>query len=121
MTGVSAAGGLGLGDGAGFCLVETRGTNGGLNRLEALRLRDWLELPATFLPDPALGHPRGLPDLATLRLNRLKVTDAGLAHLEGLTRLRLLESYEDGVTDAGLEHLQKLTNLTWLMLTGTQV
>lgn len=109
--------------------LELRGTavtDDGLAQLAALRLqtlslrdtqvgaRNLPMLPATLrhldLTDTRAGADacrflRPLPDLHTLKLNRLPVDDAGLDALPSLPRLRHLEIDGTQVTVAGLERL----------------
>ena len=109
--------------------LELRGTavtDAGLAQLAALRLqtlslrgtqvgaRNLPMLPATLqhldLTDTradadACRFLRPLPDLHTLKLNRLPIDDAGLDALPALPRLRHLEIDGAQVTVAGLERL----------------
>lgn len=109
--------------------LELRGTavtDAGIAQLAALRLktlslrgtkvgeRNLPMLPATLqhldLTDTRAGADacrflRPLPDLHTLKLNRLPIDDAGLDALPSLPRLRQLEIDGTQVTVAGLERL----------------
>lgn len=110
----------------GLDLRDTAVTDAGLAHLAALRLqtlslrgtkvgeRNLPILPATLqhldLTDTRAGADacrflRPLPDLHTLKLNRLPVDDAGLDALPSLPRLRHLEIDGTQVTVAGLERL----------------
>ena len=71
--------------------------------------------------EPLSGYLETLPNLKTLSLYDMQVTDAGLEHLKGLTKLEYLTLWYTQVSDAGLVHLQGLTKLKGLNLCGTQV
>lgn len=78
-----------------------------------------------FSADAGLDHLGKVPQLETLTIRNMFVTDAKLANLAGMTRLKTLSlgfntgriiCYPIRVTDAGLAHLKKLAGIETLEL-----
>jgi len=59
--------------------------------------------------------------IASLDLERTKVTDAGLAKLAGMKNLQELHLENTAIGDAGLDHLKALASLEYLNLYNTKV
>ena len=76
-----------------------------------------LEINHLSLTNETLAHIGKLNSLQTLKLDGNKnIRDAGLVHLYGLTNLRSLQLKETAVTEAGIKRLQaKLPEcqITW--------
>jgi Leucine-rich repeat (LRR) protein len=74
--------------------------------------------PCRATDDTLLVLP-AFPDLETLSLEYLNISNAGLVplrHLKNLRGLNLSEFEDHAITDEGIEHIKGLTNLEWLDL-----
>jgi hypothetical protein len=71
--------------------------------------------------DDHLQYIGSLPDVVSVLLKRVAVTDAGLAHLAGISTLEHLDVSETAITDEGLKSLARLPVLKTLNLFGTSV
>lgn len=74
-----------------------------------------LDLRGARFPDEAL---KGLPPVATLRLDNTPLTDAGMAHLPPVSRLHLDDTR---ITDEGLRHIRLEGGSFNLSLVNTRV
>ena len=94
----------------------------------------WLVLGDNFLPvvtgvnihngslnEQSLAAFSRLPDLESLTLQYVDVTDTVLEHIKDLKKLRMLWTLETTIGDQGMPYLQQLTNLETLSLQGCQV
>jgi len=82
-------------------------------RVIGINLRDSIATDDTLLVLPAF------PDLETLSLEYLNISNSGLAplrHLKNLRRLDLSEFEDHAITNEGIEHIKGLTNLESLDL-----
>ncbi|HEV3303483.1 MAG TPA: protein kinase [Planctomycetaceae bacterium] len=103
-------------------LSWTHVTDAGLKRLEEdLPQLQSLYLRGLYLSDAGMVHFRGFKSLGTLYLSGQPVTDSGLVHIMGLNHLMGLGLSSTRVTDAGFTNLPTLKNLRNLNLERTQV
>ena len=101
---------------------STKLTDAGLAPLKALKNLRELNLSWTHVTDAGLKQlEEDLPQLQSLYLRGLYLSDAGLVHLRGLKNLRTLYLSGQPVTDAGLVHIMELKQLMGLGLSSTRV
>jgi hypothetical protein len=88
-------------------LRQTKVTNEGLRHLRGMGL-EALDLSTTHIGDAGLAALGELdfPELKTLALEHLNVTDEGIAHLAHFKSLEFLSIADTKVTKAGIKHLQ---------------
>ena len=99
----------------------------GLAALSGLEYLEFLNLYGNQLSDADLVHLAKMPQLKTLNLDLLGITDQGLQHLQVLKHLGELSLvYSEGfagpkLTDRGLQSLQTIMELKSLNLTGAKL
>ena len=68
-----------------------------------------------------IRHVEDMPNVAIVKIKRVKLKDHSLAHLVKLSRLQFVKLLYVPVTDAGLAHIKKCNQLEKVMLYGTKV
>jgi hypothetical protein len=96
-------------------------TDGELQVVKSFPQLRSLDLRELHISDRGLEHLAKLTKLEELNLEGTRITDLGLAHLAKLKELRKLNLNKTRVSDFGLESLKELTNLEELSVKETDV
>lgn len=97
-------------------------TDRGLAALGPQPALDYLVLSELPISDMGIATVvAAMPQLTSLVIRDVAITDAGAEHLPALKKLRSLELRGAQITDAGIRHLARLPSLSELRVAGTPI
>ena len=98
-----------------------RGTDQDFERLKWLVDVKQITFEGKRIDQKWIRHVQHLPNVAVVKIKRVKINDQTLVHLSKLERLKFIKLLYVPITNDGLEHIKKCKHLEKVMLFGTKV